>query len=108
MCPSSKPFLRGGYCISCPEDEYYDFDSRECTRCPSEREFDVNTHRCLKRLAAGAYQTNPTTAPNLILGGISLAQYESTYKDNQEKYSRMRDCPEERPYFNKINCIKCA
>jgi predicted amidophosphoribosyltransferase len=43
-----------------------------------------------------------------VLGGISIAQYESTYNSNKGTYSDITDCPPDKPYFDNVNCVSCG
>lgn len=108
FCPLSKPFVSGSECIACAPREYFSFDSERCESCARGTVFSVNTHSCIESIGTGVHQTNPTTAPNLVLGGISIAQYESTYASNKASYPDITDCPADRPYFDNINCVACT
>lgn len=108
ICPISKPFVSSGKCTTCPAREYFNFDTELCESCPRGTVFNVNTHTCLESIGTGVHQTNPNSAPNLVLGGISIAQYESTYNSNKATYSDITDCPPDQPYFDNTNCVSCS
>lgn len=53
------------------------------------------------------YQTNVTTAPNLIYDGTSKGEWITIYKQNEQKNPQIADCPSSTPYFDGISCINC-
>jgi hypothetical protein len=74
--------------------------------CPSPTVFDINVHRCLNQLPEGTYQTN-LGSPNLIYGGVPLAQWQQYYTNNQTAYPSIKDCPAANYYWDGINCVEC-
>lgn len=53
------------------------------------------------------YQTNVTTAPNLIYGGTSRGEWITIYKQNEQLNPQILDCPTDHPYYDNIRCITC-
>lgn len=64
-------------------------------------------HKCVK-IANLNYQTNPASAPNLIVKGKSLNEWVSNYYSNLNNQPGISDCPKETPYFDGIACISCS
>ena len=100
-----NPFYDGSKCISCSKDEVFSFDAEKCTKCTSGTQFNKNMHVCVN--PQKLYQTNPLTAPNLIYGGVSRAEWAYSYRKVQEVEPSVIDCPTEKPFFDGIICISC-
>lgn len=69
-CPEQTPFYDGSKCVGCPSNEFFNFDGLKCEPCSPGSTFNLNLHSCVKP-EIGVYQTNPSTAPNLIYDGTS-------------------------------------
>lgn len=107
-CPAGMEFYNSDLkqCQGCPENTYFNYDTNKCVSCDPKK-YDINIHKCIQEADPNTYQTNVTTADNLVNGGIPAQQYNDTYFQNQETYPNMQDCPPEAPYFDGINCIMC-
>ena len=42
-CPLETPFYDGTSCISCPNKQYFNWETKKCVICSN---FDVATHKC--------------------------------------------------------------
>lgn len=117
LCPFESPFVNaGGQCIACVY--YFDLSKRECTAC---KDFSDATHSCLdvkatnkttgndtsKNKTQQTHITNPGTAPNIILEGISKNQWMTEYYNNMTSNHQLSDCPTATPFFDGTACINC-
>lgn len=102
-CPANTPFYDVKKCLGCRENQYFNFDVLKCEACPANNVFDANIHSCTIS-KANLFQTNPTTAPNLIYAGTSKGEWMTIYLQNQQN---KQDCPANLPYFDGITCISC-
>lgn len=77
-----------------------------CAPCAAKQEVDPNTHKCAVKLDNSTYQTS-LNSENLIYNGISIGELQENYNNNQKKFPKIQDCPQEKPYFDGYECISC-
>lgn len=72
ICPAKTPFYKKSTasCVSCPADQYFNYDTDTCVPCATPNSIDPNTQMCGLKVS-GTHQTSLSSS-NLALAGISM------------------------------------
>ena len=108
-CPLLTPIFNGNACVSCPDNQYYNTQYKNCQNCPGGQSPNPTTKLC--ECPAGLFWT----------GVQCISCYHPQYFDIDRKkcmncpvnqiYNIIQQkcdyCPSATPYFDGQSCLPC-